>query len=186
MLRCRSIASGTPGSASTGPARDAAGAMERGGVVRGQGRVQASARAAERDPVRGWLGVAISTAAPRATGVWMTWCGAVLGEDDWSACRPNRTSTLPPFPSPALQPQSARPPGGWRPGRLSWPWRCRSRLPARTTRPSPGSGYPVLDLDQAGVPQGLQGAVRYPRADSDGVGVLGAGKFEVAPGHRSR
>jgi hypothetical protein len=38
------------------PARDAAHALERGGgVVRGQGRVQAGARAAERDPARGMV-----------------------------------------------------------------------------------------------------------------------------------
>jgi hypothetical protein len=35
------------------PARDAAHAMERGGMVRGQVRVQASARATEPDPSRG-------------------------------------------------------------------------------------------------------------------------------------
>ena len=36
-----------------GPARDAADALERRGVVAGQGRVQKSARATERDPARG-------------------------------------------------------------------------------------------------------------------------------------
>ena len=35
------------------PARDAAHALEHGGVVRGQDRVQEGARAEERDPARG-------------------------------------------------------------------------------------------------------------------------------------
>ena len=47
------------------PARDAAHAMERGGVVRGPGRVQAGTGAAERDPTRGLVQLVRGEAAPR-------------------------------------------------------------------------------------------------------------------------
>ena len=42
------------------PARDAPHAMERGGVVRGQNRVQEGARGAERDPARRLVQLAVS------------------------------------------------------------------------------------------------------------------------------
>jgi len=46
-------ASGTLAPHQPSPARDFAHALERGGVVSGQGRVQEGARVAERDPARG-------------------------------------------------------------------------------------------------------------------------------------
>jgi hypothetical protein len=52
------------------PARDAAHALERGGMVSSQSRVQESARAAERDPARGAGSIRLVT-APAS-------CGAVL------------------------------------------------------------------------------------------------------------
>ena len=49
------------------PARDAAYALERGGVVSGQGRVQEGARAAERDPARGLVQLACGQRCERGT-----------------------------------------------------------------------------------------------------------------------
>jgi len=52
-------ASGTLAPHQPSPARDFAHALERGGVVSGQGRVQEGARVAERDPARGVVQLAV-------------------------------------------------------------------------------------------------------------------------------